>query len=83
MLNLISEKMAVIESRAEAGNLVAQDCILFYQLATEKGHSHAAAVIARDKFLLLFPEYANFQEAPIVLPPAEEEGPRLADIPAE
>lgn len=82
MLNLIAEKLPIIESRAEAGNQIAQECILFYQLATEKGCSHAAGVIARDKFLLMFPEYADFQESP-VLPPAEEKGPSLVDLAAE
>ena len=74
MLNLIADNLPTIEDRARHGSQVAQECILFYQLATEKGRSHAAAEIARGKFHLLFPEYVNFQESPVVLPPVEEEG---------
>jgi hypothetical protein len=83
MLNLIADNLPVIEDRARHGSQVAQECILFYQLATEKGRSHAAAAIARDKFLLLFPEYANFQEALVVLPPVEEDGPPMGEALSE
>ena len=83
MLNLIADNLPVIEDRASHGSQVAQECILFYQLATEKGHSHAAAVIARDKFLMMFPEYVNFQESPVVLPPVEEEGPPMGEALSE
>jgi len=78
MLNLISEKLQTIQDKATGGNPVARECILFYELATEKGRSHAAAVIAREKFLLLFPEYTNFQEVLADLPPAEED-PQMGD----
>ena len=63
----------MIQERALQGDVTAVDCILFYELATEKGQSHAAAVITRDRFLAMYPEFRDLPETPVVLPVLDED----------
>jgi hypothetical protein len=55
--------------------VAATECALFYELATEKGHSHAAEVITRDRFLVLYPEFRDVPDAPVILSPLDEDLP--------
>lgn len=73
MLNEILARLPTIQERALQGDNTAVDCILFYELATEKGQSHAAAVITRDRFLTMYPEFRDLPETPVVLPVLDED----------
>lgn len=75
MLNEILARLPTIQERALQGDSTAVDCILFYELATEKGQSHAAEVIARARFLTMYPELCDLPETPVVLPVLDDDLP--------
>lgn len=80
MLNEISDRILAIQEKALAGDMVAVDCVLFWELAVGPGCSNAAAVIARDRFVQLYPEFRDVPDAPVVLPPPDDEQPDMTAV---